>query len=92
MLRHDAICLLQQLLIPCVDITEEVMSTCVGADRWLAIRQMSENISLEQPPLDDSNVPHDYFKEMQTFKKSLHEQRKEIKKQKRNQKPKRNLN
>ena len=74
-------CLLQQLLIPRVDIAEEVMSTCVGADRWLAIRQMAETLSLQQPPLDDAGVPHNYFKEMKTLKEALHEHEKEIKKQ-----------
>ena len=82
-LKRDAciaICLLQQVQIPRVSITEEAMSRCVGLEYWLAIIQEASRIASEPPPIDDTGVPHDFEKELQSLKSALKEQKQEIKK------------
>ena len=74
-----AICLLQQVLIPRLEVTGEALSTCFDPERWLAIKETADRVALEPPPRDDIGVPHDYMKELESLKREVKELKKEIK-------------
>ena len=61
-LKHDAcivICVLQQALVPRLNITAEALSTCFGPKWWWGIRGAAERIAAQPQILDDTGVPHD---------------------------------
>ena len=43
------ICLLQQMLISQLDVTEKELSECLGAETWLTIKDTAERIKREPP-------------------------------------------
>ena len=77
------ICVLQQALVPRLNITAEALSTCFGPKWWWGIRGAAERIA-SQPQILDTG---DYFKEMQSLRSEIKELKREIKKVRKEQTP-----